>query len=138
MSYQDFLHCRKRVNPLAAGASGDLDTQNRNPSCAHWNRNAFQVSALFDSETVLGNVMFPLEALQPTFQRGTTRTRSLSVSREWDLRTLTTSIPSGDIRRYAETYVAIARAIALNPKYLFAMSPTQDLIREPQFLLTNC
>lgn len=36
----------------------------------------FQGSALFDNETVLGNVMFPLKLFSPLSRRGTTQTCS--------------------------------------------------------------
>lgn len=96
----------------------------------------FQGSALFDNETVLGNVMFPLKLFSPLSREEQLERAHFCIKRV-GLENADDKYPS-EISGGMQKRVAIARAIALNPKYLFAMNPTQDLIREPQFLLTNC
>lgn len=85
----------------------------------------FQGSALFDSRTVLENVMFPLDI----FSRKNKRERRkraefclerVNLSHAADL--YPSEISGGMMKR-----VAIARAIALNPKYLFCDEPNSGL-----------
>lgn len=85
----------------------------------------FQGSALFDSMTVLENVMFPLEM----FSRENARIRKdraffcLERVNMADARHLYPSEISGGMMKRA----AIARAIALDPKYLFCDEPNSGL-----------
>ena len=67
----------------------------------------FQSAALFDSLSVLENVMFPLDM----FSNDTYRDR----------------VRRGEISGGMQKRVAIARAIALNPKYLFCDEPNSGL-----------
>lgn len=85
----------------------------------------FQGSALFDSKTVLENVMFPLDM----FSRMNVRERRkraefclerVNLSHAADL--YPSEISGGMMKR-----AAIARAIALNPKYLFCDEPNSGL-----------
>lgn len=85
----------------------------------------FQGSALFDSKTVLENVMFPLDM----FSRKNKRERRkraefclerVNLSHAHDL--FPSEISGGMMKR-----VAIARSIALNPKYLFCDEPNSGL-----------
>ena len=85
----------------------------------------FQGSALFDSETVMGNVIFPLmmfSDMTPEEQRERAQfcidRVNLSVSENKYPAEL-----SGGMQKRA----AIARAIALNPKYLFCDEPNSGL-----------
>lgn len=93
----------------------------------------FQGSALFDSETVLGNVMFPLEMF-------TTMTRSQMVERAMfclervNLRGAENKFPA-EISGGMQKRVAIARAIALNPKYLFCDEPNSGLDPKTSILI---
>ena len=77
----------------------------------------FQGSALFDNETVLGNVMFPLKMFSDM-----TRAQMLDRARfclnRVNLNGAESKYPS-EISGGMQKRVAIARAIALNPKYLF-------------------
>lgn len=85
----------------------------------------FQGSALFDSETVLGNVMFPLQMFtrQPYDEM---RERAMFCLDRVDLRGAEDKYPS-EISGGMQKRVAIARAIALNPKYLFCDEPNSGL-----------
>ncbi len=85
----------------------------------------FQSAALFDSLTVLENVMFPLDM----FSSMTLRERQHRAQECLDRVNLTdagTKYP-GEISGGMQKRVAIARAIALNPKYLFCDEPNSGL-----------
>jgi len=86
----------------------------------------FQGSALFDSMTVLENVMFPLEMFSPLTVRDRLKRAELCLERvelapeSFDL--LPSEISGGMMKR-----AAIARAIVLQPKYLFCDEPNSGL-----------
>ncbi len=85
----------------------------------------FQGSALFDSETVLGNVMFPLvmfTSMSPAEQRD----RAMFCLERVNLAGAENKFPS-EISGGMQKRAAIARAIALNPKYLFCDEPNSGL-----------
>ena len=86
----------------------------------------FQGSALFDSETVLGNVMFPL-VMFSKMTKAEMRDRALFCIERVNLKGADNKYPS-EISGGMQKRVAIARAIALNPKYLFATNRTPALI----------
>ncbi len=85
----------------------------------------FQGSALFDSETVLGNVMFPLSMFTDMSQ-GEMRDRALFCLERVNLNGADKKYPS-ELSGGMQKRVAIARAIALNPKYLFCDEPNSGL-----------
>ncbi|MFH8142268.1 MAG: ATP-binding cassette domain-containing protein [Muribaculaceae bacterium] len=85
----------------------------------------FQGSALFDSETVLGNVMFPL-TMFTTMTRGEMLDRARFCLERVNLQGAEKKFPS-EISGGMQKRVAIARAIALNPKYLFCDEPNSGL-----------
>ncbi|MCC8175309.1 MAG: ATP-binding cassette domain-containing protein [Bacteroidales bacterium] len=85
----------------------------------------FQGSALFDSETVLGNVMFPLIMFTKMTQ-AEMRDRALFCLERVNLKGADSKYPS-EISGGMQKRVAIARAIALNPKYLFCDEPNSGL-----------
>ena len=85
----------------------------------------FQGSALFDSETVLGNVMFPL-TMFTTMSAGEIRDRAQFCLERVNLKGAGDKYPS-EISGGMQKRVAIARAIALNPKYLFCDEPNSGL-----------
>jgi len=85
----------------------------------------FQNAALFDSLTVLENVMFPLDM----FSSMTLREREKRARFCLDRVNLIGAEPKypGEISGGMQKRVAIARAIALNPKYLFCDEPNSGL-----------
>ena len=85
----------------------------------------FQSAALFDSMTVLENVMFPLDMFSNMNYRERVR-RAQSCLDRVNLIDAETKYP-GEISGGMQKRVAIARAIALNPKYLFCDEPNSGL-----------
>ena len=85
----------------------------------------FQASALFDSSTVEENVRFPLDLLTdwPLEER---RDRANFCLERVNLKNVNNLFPS-EISGGMQKRVAIARAIALNPKYLFCDEPNSGL-----------
>ncbi|HAX92644.1 MAG TPA: ABC transporter ATP-binding protein [Bacteroidales bacterium] len=85
----------------------------------------FQGSALFDSRTVEENVRFPLDMFtDQTFEEKTERVNfCLDKVNIKNANSLFPSEISGGMKKR----VAIARAIALNPKYLFCDEPNSGL-----------
>lgn len=85
----------------------------------------FQGSALFDNETVLGNVMFPLKMFSHLKHSEQLERAHFCIDRV-GLKNADTKYPS-EISGGMQKRVAIARAIALNPKYLFCDEPNSGL-----------
>lgn len=85
----------------------------------------FQGSALFDSETVLGNVMFPLVMFSDMTKAEMVDRAQFCLERV-NLKGADSKYPS-EISGGMQKRVAIARAIALNPKYLFCDEPNSGL-----------
>ena len=87
----------------------------------------FQGSALFDSETVLGNVMFPLVMFSDKSHEEQLERAHFCLSRV-NLVGAENKYPS-EISGGMQKRVAIARAIALNPRYLFVTNLIQVSIQ---------
>jgi len=85
----------------------------------------FQNAALFDSLTVLENVMFPLDMFSDMTLRERTK-RAMDCLDRVNLVGAEEKFP-GEISGGMQKRVAIARAIALNPKYLFCDEPNSGL-----------
>lgn len=85
----------------------------------------FQSAALFDSMTVLENVMFPLDMFSSMNYRERVKRAQTCLDRV-NLVDSETKFP-GEISGGMQKRVAIARAIALNPKYLFCDEPNSGL-----------
>ena len=85
----------------------------------------FQGSALFDSETVLGNVMFPLMMFTDKSREEILDRAHFCLGRV-NLQGAEKKYPS-EISGGMQKRVAIARAIALNPRYLFCDEPNSGL-----------
>ena len=85
----------------------------------------FQSAALFDSLTVLENVMFPLDMFSTMNLRERTK-RAMDCLDRVNLVGAEEKFP-GEISGGMQKRVAIARAIALNPKYLFCDEPNSGL-----------
>ncbi len=93
----------------------------------------FQGSALFDSETVLGNVMFPLIMFTHQSQEEMLERAHFCLDRV-NLTGAENKYPS-EISGGMQKRVAIARAIALNPKYLFCDEPNSGLDPKTSILI---
>jgi phospholipid/cholesterol/gamma-HCH transport system ATP-binding protein len=93
----------------------------------------FQGSALFDSETVLGNVMFPLTMFS-RMSRAEMYDRAQFCLERVNLAGADNKYPS-EISGGMQKRVAIARAIALNPKYLFCDEPNSGLDPKTSILI---
>ena len=85
----------------------------------------FQSAALFDSMSVLENVMFPLDMFSDQNQADRERRARFCLERV-NLKGAEHKLP-GEISGGMQKRVAIARAIALNPKYLFCDEPNSGL-----------
>ena len=85
----------------------------------------FQSAALFDSLTVLENVMFPLDRFSSMTLRERER-RAMDCLDRVNLNGAEEKFP-GEISGGMQKRVAIARAISLNPKYLFCDEPNSGL-----------
>ncbi len=85
----------------------------------------FQSAALFDSLSVLENVMFPLDMFSNDTLRERTRRAQFCLDRV-NLLDAQNKYP-GEISGGMQKRVAIARAIALNPQYLFCDEPNSGL-----------
>ena len=86
----------------------------------------FQGSALFDSLSVLENVMYPLEMFAPTSQEEMVE-RARYCLQHVDLKEKAFGLAPSEISGGMQKRVAIARAIALQPKYLFCDEPNSGL-----------
>lgn len=93
----------------------------------------FQGSALFDSETVMGNVEFPL-MMYTSLTRAEQRDRAQFCLDRVGLKDAGAKYPS-EISGGMQKRVAIARAIALNPKYLFCDEPNSGLDPKTSILI---
>lgn len=85
----------------------------------------FQSAALFDSMSVLENVMFPLDMFSDMNYKERVRRAQFCLDRV-NLSEAGAKYP-GEISGGMQKRVAIARAIALNPKYLFCDEPNSGL-----------
>ena len=88
----------------------------------------FQSAALFDSLTVLENVMFPLDMFSSMNLRERQK-RAMDCLDRVNLVGAEEKFP-GEISGGMQKRVAIARAIALNPKYLFCDEPNPKQLKK--------
>lgn len=95
----------------------------------------FQGSALFDNQTVLGNVMFPLKMFSP-LSRAEQLERAHFCIHRVGLVGADDKYPS-EISGGMQKRVAIARAIALNPRYLFCDEPNSGLDPQTSIIIDN-
>ncbi|MCQ2250558.1 MAG: ATP-binding cassette domain-containing protein [Bacteroidales bacterium] len=95
----------------------------------------FQGGALFDSNTVEENVMFPLEMFTDmTYEER--RERANFCLKRVNIVNANNKYPS-EISGGMQKRVAIARAIALNPKYLYCDEPNSGLDPVTSILIDN-
>lgn len=95
----------------------------------------FQGSALFDSMTVAGNVMFPLEMFTKQ-GKSEMEDRVDTVLKRVNLIDAHHKYPS-EISGGMQKRVAIARAIVMNPKYLFCDEPNSGLDPKTAIIIDN-
>jgi len=95
----------------------------------------FQGSALFDSMTVEGNVMFPLDMFTKQSQ-SEKQDRVDFVLKRVNLVDAHKQFPA-EISGGMQKRVAIARAIVMNPKYLFCDEPNSGLDSKTAILIDN-
>lgn len=95
----------------------------------------FQGSALFDSMTVEGNVMFPLDMFTKQ-SKSEMQERVDFVLKRVNLVDAHDKLPS-EISGGMKKRVAIARAIVMNPKYLFCDEPNSGLDPKTAMLIDN-
>lgn len=86
----------------------------------------FQGAALFDSESVLSNVMYPLEMFSSMTRKEMEERAMFCLSRV-NIDPEAYHLMPAEISGGMQKRVAIARAIALNPKYLFCDEPNSGL-----------
>jgi len=95
----------------------------------------FQGSALFDSMTVEENIMFPMKMLTKK-SADEIKMRSNEVIKRVNLINSNKKFPS-EISGGMKKRVAIARAIVMNPKYLFCDEPNSGLDPKTAILIDN-
>ena len=95
----------------------------------------FQGSALFDSMTVEQNIMFPMQMLTNN-KEDEVRDRANEVIKRVNLVNSNEKFPD-EISGGMKKRVAIARAIVMNPKYLFCDEPNSGLDPKTAILIDN-
>lgn len=95
----------------------------------------FQGAALFDSLTVEENVMFPLDML--TLQSKAEKLERVNFCLERVRVSDTNSLYPAELSGGMKKRVAIARAIALNPRYLLCDEPNSGLDPETGIVIDN-
>lgn len=96
----------------------------------------FQGSALFDSASVLENVMFPLEMFTE-MDIAERRERAIFCLRRVNIDETADNLFPAEISGGMQKRVAIARAIALKPKYLFCDEPNSGLDPQTSIVIDN-
>ena len=95
----------------------------------------FQGSALFDSMTVEENIIFPMQMLtKKSFEE--MQVRANQVIERVNLINANKKLPS-EISGGMQKRVAIARAIVMNPKYLFCDEPNSGLDPKTSTIIDN-
>jgi len=95
----------------------------------------FQGSALFDSMTVEENIMFPMQMFTQKINEEI-RERAHAVIKRVNLINTNEKYPD-EISGGMKKRVAIARAIVMNPKYLFCDEPNSGLDPKTAILIDN-
>lgn len=95
----------------------------------------FQSSALFDSLTVMENVLFPLRMFA-TMSESEMRDRAAFCLKRVNIEGANSKFPA-EISGGMQKRVGIARAIAMNPKYLFVDEPNSGLDPQTSIVIDN-
>ena len=95
----------------------------------------FQGSALFDSMNVIENVMFPMKMFTDKSIDEISERANIAIKRV-NLINSNSKLPS-ELSGGMKKRVAIARAIVMNPKYLFCDEPNSGLDPKTSILIDN-
>jgi len=95
----------------------------------------FQSGALFDSETIEDNIMFPLKMFTDQTQEEMLDRVSVVLKRV-NLENVNKKYPA-ELSGGMQKRVAIARAIVMNPKYLFCDEPNSGLDPRTAIIIDN-
>ena len=117
---------------------GRINTQFTNEEKRQWRQEigmVFQGSALFDSQTVQENVMFPLKMFTKQVQSEMLDRVNLVLKRV-NLENSNKKLPA-ELSGGMQKRVAIARAIVMNPKYLFCDEPNSGLDPQTAIVIDN-
>ena len=119
------LHIPDNGEIIYDGFSNKKMTENQKTLLRREMGMVFQGSALFDSMTVLENVMFPLKMLTQKDEDEIMGKAENAIKRV-ELENAKQKLPS-ELSGGMQKRVAIARAIVMNPKYLFCDEPNSGL-----------
>ncbi len=117
---------------------GRISTQFSNEERRQWRQEigmVFQGSALFDSQTVEENVMFPLKMFTKQPEKEMLERVNFCLQRV-DLEDSNKKLPA-ELSGGMQKRVAIARAIVMNPKYLFCDEPNSGLDPQTAIIIDN-
>ena len=118
--------------------NGKANTEFTNVEKRQWRQEigmVFQGSALFDSQTVEENVMFPLKMFTNQSQ-SEMLDRVNFVLKRVNLENSNKKFPA-ELSGGMQKRVAIARAIVMNPKYLFCDEPNSGLDPQTAIVIDN-
>lgn len=117
---------------------GRVNTKFTNEEKRQWRQEigmVFQGSALFDSQTVEENVMFPLKMFTDQSQSEMLERVNFVLNRV-NLENSNHKLPA-ELSGGMQKRVAIARAIVMNPKYLFCDEPNSGLDPQTATVIDN-
>tara|TARA_B110000091_G_scaffold202512_1_gene235116 strand:+ start:775 stop:1542 length:768 start_codon:yes stop_codon:yes gene_type:complete len=117
---------------------GRINTKFTNEEKRQWRQEigmVFQGSALFDSQTVEENVMFPLKMFTNQSQSEMLDRVNFALNRV-HLKNSNKKLPA-ELSGGMQKRVAIARAIVMNPKYLFCDEPNSGLDPQTAIVIDN-
>lgn len=118
--------------------NGGINTEFTTEQKRQWRQEigmVFQGSALFDSQTVQENVMFPLKMFKKQSEEQMLE-RVNFVLKRVNLENSNSKFPA-ELSGGMQKRVAIARAIVMNPKYLFCDEPNSGLDPNTAILIDN-
>ena len=117
---------------------GGINTEFTSEQKRQWRQEigmVFQGSALFDSQTVQDNVMFPLKMFKKQSEEQMLERVNFVLERV-NLENSNFKFPA-ELSGGMQKRVAIARAIVMNPKYLFCDEPNSGLDPNTAILIDN-
>ncbi|PWG06486.1 ABC transporter ATP-binding protein [Polaribacter aquimarinus] len=117
---------------------GRINTQFTDKQKQQWRQEigmVFQGSALFDSQTVEDNIMFPLKMFTNQSYEEMLERVNFVINRV-NLKNSNLKLPA-ELSGGMQKRVAIARAIVMNPKYLFCDEPNSGLDPRTAIVIDN-